>query len=125
MTCEPAGVTLGASSDLDLFPPTFPRTGPRFDDTDACPIDAPRHLDAVVRAAGLRLRALVDTRHGDDRTIGQRARLQQVLRDAAQARARLADGTYGACLACASRISLARLTECPWARRCIHCDLDI
>jgi hypothetical protein len=111
--------------DLDLSSPSPPRAGSRFDDTVAHPIDAPHRLDAVIRAAGLRLRALPDVKDLGHRTVAHRARLQQVMREAAQARARLAAGTYGMCLTCTGVISFARLSETPWARRCIYCELDI
>ena len=110
--------------ELDLFaPPSKP--GSRFDDTVALPIDAPRRLDAVAAAAGLRLRSLPEPHELGERTIAYRARLQQVLREAAAASARLAAGTYGRCLECSSPISLALLTQRPWAPRCVYCALDI
>ena len=110
---------------VDLFgaPPTTP--GSRFDQTVAVPVDAPQRLDAVIRAAGLRLLALPDPQHLGHRSVAYRARLQQVMREAAQARCRLATGTYGSCLDCDGPISLARLTERPWARSCAGCALDI
>ena len=111
--------------ELDLFPSTPRRAGARFDDTVASPIDAPRRLDAVIRAAGLRLRALPELKDLGHRTIAYRASLEQIVREAAQARARLADGTYGACRTCTRYISLARLCERPWARLCVYCDLAI
>lgn len=120
------GVVRDASStELELFPPTTARAGSRFDDTVAYPIDTPQRLDAIIRTAGRRLRALPELRDLGHRTIAYRARLQQVMREAAQARARLADGTYGACHTCSDPISFARLAERPWARRCIYCELDI
>lgn len=111
--------------ELDLFPPRRGRTGSRFDDTVALPVDAPQRLDAIVRAADLRLRALPPVSELGHRTIAYRARLQQISRDAARARARLADGTYGECLTCAKSISLAVLMDRPWARQCTYCELDI
>jgi hypothetical protein len=126
------GATRRASSlvgddwfQLDLFSPSPSRAGSRFDDTVAHPIDAPHRLDAVIRGAGLRLRALPDVKDLGHRTVAYRARLQQVIREAAQARARLAAGTYGVCLTCRGGISFAHLSETPWARRCIYCELDI
>ncbi|HTW13919.1 MAG TPA: TraR/DksA C4-type zinc finger protein [Nocardioides sp.] len=110
---------------LELFPPTTTRAGSRFDDTVAHPVDTPRRLDAIIRTAGRRLRALPDPRDLDLRPVAQRARLRQIMREAAQARSRLAAGTYGACLTCSGPISLARLTERPSARRCVYCELDI
>lgn len=110
--------------DLDLFAPTS-EPGSRFDDTVALPIDAPRRLDAVAAAAGLRLRALPEPHELGERTIRYRERLQQVLHDAATATARLAAGTYGSCRDCSSPISLAILTQRPWAPRCVYCALDI
>lgn len=110
--------------DLDLFAPTS-KPGSRFDDTVALPIDAPRRLDAVAAAAGLRLRALPEPHELGERTLRYRERLQRVLHDAATATARLAAGTYGSCLDCSSPISLAILTQRPWAPRCVSCALDI
>jgi hypothetical protein len=106
----------------DLVARTLARPGSRFDDTVAQPVDTPRRLDDIIRSAGLRLRALRDLDH---RMIAYRARLQQIMRETAQARARLAAGTYGTCVECADPISLALLTERPWARTCVYCALDI
>lgn len=110
--------------ELDLFAPAS-KPGSRFDDTVALPIDAPRRLDAVAAAAGMRLRALPEPHELGERSIRYRERLQQVLRESAAATARLAAGTYGRCLDCSSPISLALLTQRPWAPRCVYCALDI
>ncbi len=111
--------------ELDLFAPPSAGAGSRFDDTVALPIDAPGRLDAIAAAAGLRLRALPGPHDLGHRTVAYRARLQQILRDATQARARLAAGTYGSCLECSAPISLALLTARPWRARCVYCALDI
>ena len=111
--------------DLDLFPTRSAKPGLRFDDTVALPLDTPGRLDAVVRAAGLRLRALPEPRDLDHRTVAHRAQLQQIIRDAVQAQGRLVAGTYGTCVECASPISLAVLTERPWTPLCVYCALDI
>lgn len=111
--------------ELDLFPTRRGRAGSRFDDTKALPIDAPQRLDAIVHAAELRLLALPPVAELGHRTIAYRARLQQISRDASEARRRLAEGTYGACLTCTGDISLAVLTDRPWVRQCTYCELDI
>lgn len=111
--------------DLDLFPARTAKPGSRFDDTVALPLDAPGRLDAAVRAAGLRLRALPEPRELGHRTIAYRAQLEQIIRDAVQAQARLVAGTYGTCVECSSPISLAVLTERPWTPLCVYCALDI
>jgi hypothetical protein len=111
--------------ELDLFPPATRRAGSRFDDTVANPIDTPRRLDATVRAVELRLRALPEPKDLGHRTIAYRARLEQIMHETTQAQARLADGTYGTCLTCSRPISFTRLSERPWARECVYCELDI
>lgn len=120
----PAATEPPAWFEVDLFAPPRKR-GSRFDDTVALPIDAPGRLEAVAAAASMRLRALPEPHELGERTIRYRDRLQHVLRDAAAATARLAAGTYGACLDCAEPISLALLTQRPWAPRCVYCALDI
>jgi hypothetical protein len=107
---------------VNLFPRTVAGPGDGAADVAAVPVDAPRLLEAVARAAALRLRALPPPEDLGHRTIAYRARLQQVLREATRASDRLADGTYGTCRACAGPISLARLTDRPWAPRCGRCD---
>jgi hypothetical protein len=111
--------------ELDLFAPPAAKAGSRFDDTVALPLDAPRRLDTIIAAAALRLRALPEPHDLGHRSLAYRARLQQVMGEAEQARARLAAGTYGLCLECSSPISLALLTERPWTQRCVYCALDI
>jgi DnaK suppressor protein len=44
-----------------------------------------------------------------------------LLREVRAALARLADGTYGACIQCEEAISPKRLAAVPWAPRCIQC----
>ena len=111
--------------DVDLFPETSARPGSRFDGTVAHPIDTPRRLDATIGAVGRRLRALPAPDQLGHRSILYRAQLQRIQRDAVQARARLATGTYGVCIDCTSPISLATLSEKPWTPVCIYCALDI
>lgn len=111
--------------ELDLFASFRRKTGSRFDDTVALPTDAPQRLEAIVQAADLRLRALPPAAQLGHRTLAYRTRLQQISRDAMQARARLADGSYGLCLTCTEHIGLAVLTDRPWARLCTYCALDI
>lgn len=111
--------------EVDLFPPARVRAGSRFDDTVALPIDAPRRLAAIEQAAELRLRALPPVTELGHRPLRYRRRLQQLSLDAAQARARLDEGTYGACLSCAEDIALAVLIDRPWVRQCTRCELDI
>ncbi|WP_134766762.1 hypothetical protein [Nocardioides sp. 1609] len=101
------------------------REGPRFDDTVALPRDLPRRLDDVIRAAGAQVRALPEAERLSHRTIQRRAHVERVFRQALQARARLVAGTYGRCLQCARPISLAILSEKPWAPRCVYCALDL
>ena len=111
--------------EQEPFAPSGPRIGTRFDETVALPIDAPGRLEAIVHAAEHRLRALPPAADLGHRTIAYRARLQQIAREAAQARRRLADGTYGLCLTCTDHIPLAVLHDRPWARQCTYCALDI
>lgn len=47
------------------------------------------------------------------------ARDQEELIDIAEARARIADGTYGECIDCGQPISFQRLSAQPTAKRCI------
>ena len=82
-------------------------------------------LDATIGAVGRRLRALPAPDQLGHRSILYRAQLQRIQRDAVQARARLATGTYGVCIDCTSPISLATLSEKPWTPVCIYCALDI
>jgi DnaK suppressor protein len=46
---------------------------------------------------------------------------QEELREIERARERLADGSYGECVACGKGIPLARLQAQPMAARCIAC----
>lgn len=110
---------------VDLFPRPGTRMGPRFDATVAHPVDAPQRLDAALRAVGARLRALPESHDLSRRSLAYRARLEQIRRDALAARARLAAGSYGSCETCTRPVSLARLEERPWARRCVYCELGI
>lgn len=87
--------------EQEPFAPSGRRIGTRFDETVALPTDAPARLEAIVHAA------------------------EQLAREAAQARRRLADGTYGLCLTCTDHIPLAVLHDRPWARQCTYCALDI
>jgi hypothetical protein len=107
---------------VNLFPRTAAGPGRRADDVAAVPVDAPRLLEAVARAAALRLRALPPPEDLGHRTIAYRARLQQVLREVNRAGERLADGTYGTCRACAGPIPLTRLADRPWTPHCGRCD---
>jgi hypothetical protein len=108
--------------EVDLFPRATQGATDRAVDVAAVPVDAPRRLAAAIDAAALRLRALPPPEDLGHRTIAYRARLQQVLREASRASDRLADGTYGTCSVCAGPISLARLSNQPWAPRCRTCD---
>jgi len=48
--------------------------------------------------------------------------LEAELADVEDALARIANGTYGVCLACGSAIPVARLEARPQASRCIECE---
>lgn len=48
-------------------------------------------------------------------------RNSSTLRDVRAALARIADGTYGQCLACDEPISAKRLAAVPWAPLCLRC----
>ena len=111
--------------EVDLFPAPGHRSGPRFDDTVALPIDAPQRLEAAVRAAEHRLLVLPEPEYLNERAIAYRTRVEQVLREAREAQARLDDGSYGTCLTCDKPISLALLIERPWRRSCVYCELDV
>ena len=54
-----------------------------------------------------------------DLALRDRAEQQLALVDAALAR--LADGTFGACVRCGNPIPAERLEALPWAPRCIGC----
>ena len=43
------------------------------------------------------------------------------LRELKDARARIADGTYGTCLGCDAEINMKRLKAVPWTRYCVQC----
>ena len=115
----------GGWSRVDLFTPALPKTGSRFDDTVAWPVDLPRRLEATIDTARRRLRAMPDPRDLGRRSLHYRAQLQRTLRDARHALARLDEGTYGTCTDCASPISLAALAETPWASVCAWCAADL
>ncbi len=110
---------------VDLFPARPDRTGSRFDETVALPIDAPDALDTTIRALVLRLRALPELRDLGRRSASYRLHLERTLAQAIGARARLRDGSYGTCMVCSAPISLTLLTVKPWSSACIHCALDI
>lgn len=54
-------------------------------------------------------------------SLGLEATLEPELRDAVEALARLADGTYGVCKMCGNEIALPRLKARPMASLCIAC----
>jgi hypothetical protein len=110
---------------VDLFPTRPARTGSRFDQTLALPIDAPRALDATIKALELRLRALPERHDLSRRSASYRVQLERTRAEAISAKTRLADGSYGLCTVCSAPISLAVLSEKPWSPTCIHCALDI
>lgn len=58
---------------------------------------------------------MADFRHAE------RERDQLELMEIAQARERMADGSYGDCVDCGEAIDVARLQVQPWASRCIEC----
>lgn len=97
----------------------------RFDDTVALPTDTPRRLEEILRALGRALRRMPPLAELSHRSLARQAQLQRVAREAAQARARLAAGTYGTCTDCSGPISLSTLREKPWTPRCVYCALDI
>ncbi|WP_181794830.1 TraR/DksA C4-type zinc finger protein [Streptomyces sp. WELS2] len=53
----------------------------------------------------------------------QKAAMKQTLEEIAEAFARLEDGTYGTCLACAKPIPEERLEILPHTRYCVACRL--
>lgn len=53
--------------------------------------------------------------------VSAHSHLTQVLDDVRQARARLAEGTYGVCAECDTDIPVGRLEARPWATRCVGC----
>lgn len=110
---------------VDLFSARPGRTGSRFDQTVALPIDAPDALDATIRTLVLRLRALPELVDLGRRSASYRLRLERTLAEAIRARARLKDGSHGECTVCSAPISLTLLTEKPWSSACLHCALDI
>ena len=110
---------------VDLFMPAPEKTGRRFDDTVAWPLDTRRLLYTTIDTVARRLRALPEPHDLGRRSARYRAQLQLTLRDARQALARLDEGTYGTCIECASPISLATLTEKPWASVCAWCAADV
>jgi hypothetical protein len=108
-----------------LRSPLAGRPGSRFDDTIALPVDAPRRLDGIIRSAGDRLRLMPESAGLDHRSSQEREQLRRIMREAAQARIRLATGAYGTCSECHGPISLTVLIDRPWTPRCIYCALDI
>lgn len=121
----PRDATESGWERVDLFSARPDRTGSRFDQTLALPIDAPNALDATIRTLGLRLRALPKLVDLGRRSAPYRLQLERTLAEAIRARARLKDGSYGECTVCSSPISLTLLTEKPWSSACIHCSVDI
>lgn len=110
---------------IDLFPSPAARTGSRFDDTVALPVDTPRCLAEVISTVARRLQALPEPHDLGHRSIAYRAQLERVRREALGAWDRLVAGTYGTCTKCAAPISLAILSQKPWTPLCIYCELDI
>ena len=55
------------------------------------------------------------------RDLALRDKAQNHLVEVEAALARLADGTYGACVDCGRPIAPERLAALPWAARCIDC----
>lgn len=94
-------------------------------DVVALPIDAPRLLDDVIDSLAQRLRRMPQRIVLGRRSAHYRLRLEQTLREATEAKARLAAGTYGACQFCSAAVSLARLIEKPWTPRCVRCELSL
>jgi len=56
-----------------------------------------------------------------DLTVERLSREAFLLRQVAEALARIAAGDYGICLECAEPISAKRLTALPWAALCLPC----
>jgi hypothetical protein len=108
-----------------LRSPIAGRRGSRFDDTVALPVDAPRRLDDIIRSAADRLRLMPPSPALDHRGIQVREQLRRTMREATQARIRLATGAYGTCTECEGPISLTLLIDRPWTPLCIYCALDI
>lgn len=69
------------------------------------------------------LSALDEAGHtaADDLVAAQRASMERVLKEIDAAFARLADGEYGVCQACATPIPAERLEILPYTPHCVGC----
>jgi len=65
---------------------------------------------------------LAERKHGGDLRHAESERDRLELIEIANARERMARGTYGECTDCGEPIALARLKVEPWASRCIECE---
>lgn len=73
----------------------------------------PDELDAI-QLAGIREMAIENLN-----------RESEILRQIREARARIAEGTYGVCEECGQAISPRRLEAIPWAAYCVRCQETI
>jgi RNA polymerase-binding transcription factor len=55
----------------------------------------------------------------------QSSQRRTVLRLIEAALRRIADGSYGTCIACGNEVQLRRLQAVPWTQFCLHCQEEI
>ncbi|WP_030745745.1 TraR/DksA C4-type zinc finger protein [Streptomyces sp. NRRL S-31] len=89
------------------------------------PHEARRRLEHAHTSRLAQLKALDETgRSTDDPLLAeQKTAVRQILEEIAEAFARLEEGTYGTCLACAKPIPAERLEILPYTRHCVACRL--
>jgi DnaK suppressor protein len=87
------------------------------------PHDARQRLEHARTSRLAQLQALDETRQAtEDHLLSeQKTAMERVLKEIEEAFARLEDGIYGTCLACARPIPAERLEILPYTRHCVAC----
>jgi RNA polymerase-binding transcription factor DksA len=90
------------------------------------PHEARQRLEHARASRLAQVQALDESGRGADDPLlsEQKNAMKQILEEIAEAFARLEDGTYGTCLACAKPIPAERLEILPYTRHCVTCRLS-
>ncbi|GAA2244915.1 MULTISPECIES: TraR/DksA C4-type zinc finger protein [Streptomyces] len=85
--------------------------------------EARRRLEHARASRLAQLRALDETGHSPDDHLlaAQRAAMERALKEIEEAFARVDDGSYGICVACAKPVPAERLEILPYTRHCVAC----
>ncbi|MEW2293295.1 TraR/DksA C4-type zinc finger protein [Streptomyces sp. NPDC006743] len=103
------------------MPSDATRTAPRLERLTA--EEARRRLEHARGTRLVQLQALTDSgQSADDHLMSaQRDAIGRVLKEIDAAFARIEDGTYGTCVACAAPVPAERLEILPYTSHCVAC----